>query len=440
MDRRAWYGLAFFGAACALVPSLAMWGFTVDDAFIPLRYARHLAGGVGYRWNVGGPSTDGVTPLPWAFLLAALGERDAVEALLFVKGAGVALWTLTGARLGPALGHGPRTWLGLGVLALAFPLGAWAASGMETPVALSLATFAAILFADRPRASAACAGAAAIFRPELVVWAGVVGAGAFRRSRLAALFAVAPFAVVAVARTLAFGRPAPLATLAKPSDLAHGISYAFGAALVVGTPILAFAPAAIARASVRAKTFAVAALAHALVIVAVGGDWMPYGRLWVPVAPTLLFVFVETTPKLAVVRAVVASAMAVAFASTIGVAGRGVLTDRRALVEAARPHLRDARVVAALDIGWVSAATAATIVDLAGLTDPSIAVLRGGHTSKAVDLGMLLDRGVDTLLVYTPTRQVEARLVGAERFDTWFRKDVVLPLGTHGTYTLFRRR
>ena len=63
---------AALGAACALVPALAMWGFTVDDALISIRYARHLVEGVGYRFDAGGPSTDGVTPLPWPFLIAAL--------------------------------------------------------------------------------------------------------------------------------------------------------------------------------------------------------------------------------------------------------------------------------------------------------------------------------------------------------------------------------
>jgi hypothetical protein len=440
MDRRAWYGLALLGAAAAAAPSIAMWAFTVDDALIPIRYARHLAAGEGYRWNVGGPVTDGVTPLPWTFLLALLGPREPLDALALVKAFGIALWTITGALLGPALGASRWTIVALAVLALAFPLGAWAASGMETPIAMALTTFAAILFNERPRASAACAGAAAMFRPELVVWAGILSGGLARRSRLAIPLAIGPFFLVAVVRTIAFGRPAPLATLAKPSDATHGLAYAIGAGVIVLTPILAIAPLALRRSSRRAQMLALAAIGHALAIVAVGGDWMPYGRLWVPIAASLLFVFVETASHAAIARVVLAVSAGITFAVTLAGQGRHVLTDRRNLVLMARPHLRDAHIVAALDIGWLSAATDAAIVDLAGLTDPSIAVLSGGHTSKAVDLSMLLERDVDALLVYTPMRQVEARIVRADGFEKWFAKRANLPLGEHGVYTLYRRR
>ena len=85
------------GAACALIPSLAMWGFTVDDALIPVRYANHLALGIGYRFDATGPSTDGVTPLPWPFLLAPLAAGDALTTLLRAKVIGVVAWTASGA-------------------------------------------------------------------------------------------------------------------------------------------------------------------------------------------------------------------------------------------------------------------------------------------------------------------------------------------------------
>jgi hypothetical protein len=69
------------------------------------------------------------------------------------------------------------------------------------------------------------------------------------------------------------------------------------------------------------------------------------------------------------------------------------------LIEELRAPLADAKVIAALDIGWLGAATDATIVDLAGLTDPAIAVLPGGHTSKAIPASMLDARHVDTLVL-----------------------------------------
>ena len=145
------------------------------------------------------------------------------------------------------------------------------------------------------------------------------------------------------------------------------------------------------------------------------------------------FVFVETAPR-----------------------GRDVMRDRSDLVARARPELASAKVVAALDIGWVSAATSANIVDLAGLTDPEIAALRGGHTSKAVAPRVLLDREVDVLLVYTTeggaalvgrdpagahgVRAVEARLLASDLVARRYRATAFLPLGTQGAGYLVVRR
>ena len=74
-DSRTRVRWALVFAAVATLSALAMWGFTVDDALISIRYARHLADGVGYRFNPAGPSTDGVTPLPWPFLIARSRAR-----------------------------------------------------------------------------------------------------------------------------------------------------------------------------------------------------------------------------------------------------------------------------------------------------------------------------------------------------------------------------
>jgi hypothetical protein len=467
--------LALLGGASALVPSLVMWGFTVDDALIPLRYAHHLASGAGYRFNAHGPSTDGVTPLPWAPLLAvASGAKDGdlVAALVRVKVAGIVAWTAAGTALGRALAlrSARDRWgaihaaVALVILALAFPVGAWAASGMETGVAAALATVAVIEL-DRARGSAALAGLAACLRPELVVWALAIAAGgaigALRsvspalpreRTRSGALvlaqsaaLALGPFVLCALARLALFGRAAPLALLAKPSDLSHGLVYAGAASIVVLTPVLGFAPISLCRASWTAKTIVVAAAAHVLVVIAVGGDWMPYARLMVPIAPSLVLAYVECArvarPLVSFARAAVVLVVGCVVAASAAPMGRHVHQDREELVEKARPLLASSRVIAALDVGWVGAATDAEIVDLAGLTDPAIAALPGGHTSKAVDLGMLLDRDVDTIVVYSQPRAVELRLMESSLFPDRFERAAVVPFGARGaSYAIFRRR
>ena len=200
-----------------------------------------------------------------------------------------------------------------------------------------------------------------------------------------------------------------------------------------------------------ASASGLAVLVHLVVIVVVGGDWMPYARLFVPLVPAALVAAAELggPSRAGTLRLACAAALGAAMFVARGPTGRQVMRDRLALVEAARPALRDTRAIAALDIGWVSAATEAPIVDLAGLTDPEIAALRGGHTSKAVAPRVLLDRDVDELLVYTTSlaaappegtsvetlpgaRGVEARLLGSELVRTRFRVVGVLPLGEAG--------
>ena len=224
-----------------------MWGFTVDDALIPVRYAHNLATGAGYRFDAHGASTDGVTPLPWAVLLAPLSGGDALVALVRAKVLGVAAWTGAGALLGARIGTMVRgrtqallCAAALVVMAIAFPLGAWAASGMETGVAMAIATVAATrLGIGRWYVAAVVAGVAAAFRPEMVVWALVIGAGSggergsegdggggsegergsvgLRRALIGAAIATVPFVGCAVVRMVVFGRPAPLACSRSPA-------------------------------------------------------------------------------------------------------------------------------------------------------------------------------------------------------------------------------
>jgi hypothetical protein len=262
-----------------------------------------------------------------------------------------------------------------------------------------------------------------------------------------AAIAAAPFAMVAAIRGVSFGRMAPLAVLAKPSDLAHGLTYAGAAAVVVLTPILVMAPLTMVRRSGVgiARVVVLAFCAHVMAVVAAGGDWMPYARLMVPVAPSLVIAFVvlarESRIAWSAARLAAALVLGVLLAHEAAPAGRGVHGDRADLVARARPALGDSKVVAALDIGWVSAATDARIVDLAGLTDPSIALLPGGHTSKRVDASMLLDRGVDTVVVYSEMRVVEARILRSELFISRFEAKEKLPVGTRGAfYVIYRRR
>lgn len=422
----------------------------MDDALITARVAAHLRSGAGYRFNAGGPVVDAVTPLGFAHLLAPFASGGPLGALAAAKWAGALLvfiaafslgrriWRRTSAAYGSAL---------LLSLAVTAPVAAWAVSGMET----GLVTALAIAALGQGWGADVAAAVAAALRPELAPWCVVLRLGlrvqsGLPLSRALAAPALVLGAVVAVAgmRALLFGRAAPLSVFAKPSDLAHGVSYAAHAFVQTGLPLLCVAPWSLKRGAPVARVIALSGLAHFAALALAGGDWMSLYRLAVPVLPSFVLGAAElwrvAPPWASWLRVAIAGGMSVTLALALGPSARGVGPDRARLIEAARVPLAGARVVATLDVGWVGAVAAFTVVDLAGVTDESIATLPGGHTSKRIDDGLLRGRDVDALVVLDPPREreVERRLLllpSAERFE----RAAQLPFAG-GSYSVLLRR
>jgi hypothetical protein len=410
-------------AIAALAPAIWLRGFTVDDALIPARYAAHLARGLGYRFNAGGPVTDGVTPLGFPFLLAPFARGGPLAALAAAKAVGLAAWTLAAAVLGRAVdraGGARARFSAVLLVACSAPLAAWSVAGLETGLAAALAALAVCLPAlARPRAGAASAGLAAALRPELLPWALAVAASppppregdpdpaaapsrAHARAAVRIAIAAAPFAAVVAARLAIFGRPVPLSVLAKPSDATLGARYAIACFLLTG-PVALVAPFAWRRAGGFARGLVAATAVHFVAVAIAGGDWMPLSRLAVPALPGAALAFAHLAavadPRASAVRLVLALAGQIFQLARVGPAAAAVGEGRLRVIEELRAPLAGARAVAALDVGWLGAATDATIVDLAGLTDPAIAALPGGHTSKAIPSGLLDARGVDAIVL-----------------------------------------
>lgn len=461
-----------WGAIAAGLAVIASWGFTVDDALIPARYAHHLASGAGYRFNASGTPTDGVTPLPLAWLLAPFARASVLDGWGASRVLGAAAWIVAACVLDAALarasarcGRGRASTLALlrAAVIVAMPVHAYAASGLETGLATALATVAACC-GRRPRIAALSAGLTASLRPEMVVWALVLTIGREASMRappklriLRALLAVGPFALAAGARVVAFGSAAPLAVAAKPSDATHGAVYVGAGLIASGLVALLPSRAWRRRGAGEARALLAALLAHLTVLVVVGGDWMPYSRLLVPVWPSaILMAAVAARAGSAVglrARLVVAIVLAALLSARHLPEARRVEADRRELLANARAMLEASAVVAGLDVGWIGAATDATVVDLAGLTDGEIAALPGGHTSKRVDVAMLLARGVDTIVLYqvgdatdaslasyVPARGVEARIARSPLTRRHFEAIGRARLGAHGSYLVLRRR
>jgi hypothetical protein len=287
---------------------------------------------------------------------------------------------------------------------------------METGLVTLFATLG--LLASFPGALAA--GIAAALRPELAPWAIVLSVGRIaiapaeprrRVERMAAALALSlgPVIAVAIIRWLWFGSPAPLSVSAKPPDLWPGVKYAVAATLFTGPPLTLLAPVAFGRGGSKVGVLVAAVAAHTVSMALAGGDWMKHFRLEVPVLPTALLALAELTPHVSRFFGWLRFALALVVSLVTAVdalPSRHVLLDRLETIARLQPTLTGAKMVAALDIGLVGAATPAAILDLAGITDPTIARLPGGHTSKRVPEGLVESRGTDraVLLLAPGTR------------------------------------
>ena len=240
-------------SAALALPALAafallarrLWPFTVDDTFITLRYARHLAAGIGLTYNVAQPHAEGYTSLAWTVLMA-IPHLLRTDAEAFAKSLGLALTLLTAlvaSRWASHAAHGDGGRVFAAVAAplvfLALPATAvHAVSGMETALATLLLTLllalAGAASAGNPRATALLppfATLLALARPEgvlagavaiaSVAWLAPATRRALARATLVAF--VLPLAAWEAARLAYYRLPLPLpfyVKLAHPGHLA----------------------------------------------------------------------------------------------------------------------------------------------------------------------------------------------------------------------------
>jgi hypothetical protein len=226
--------LAVALALSALTLVIAAWGFTTDDAYIPLRYARHLVAGDGLRWNPRETPVEGYSNFTYV-LAGAAALVAGSDPVVTLKTAG-ALSLLGVLFVLPALQReGARLALGLtaAFLWLSYPwVAIWSVSGLETST-YALLALAAVALAARgaeqlergaTRAARLALGAAgiavllaALTRPEgplvgISLAAGAVAHGATRDAAASADRRRGPFArgvavagPVAVAAALPYG-------------------------------------------------------------------------------------------------------------------------------------------------------------------------------------------------------------------------------------------
>lgn len=117
-----------------------------DDAYITLRYAKHLAQGWGPRWNLAGPPVEGFTSPLHVFLLALLlkfhiGIITAPRLISFLVHGMLVLWVWRWCR--PRYGSLGATLAAAGTAA-SFALLFWDLAGLEAVLFASLCTCATL--------------------------------------------------------------------------------------------------------------------------------------------------------------------------------------------------------------------------------------------------------------------------------------------------------
>ena len=289
-------------------------GFTVDDTWILMRYARNLAEGHGLVYNPG-EAVEGYTSFLWVILLAG-GMKAGADGrvVAHVLGVGLAAATtivgyLLGRRVTPGGGY-----LNLIVpagLATSLPLAVWAVSGMDTVLFAFLVTLTLYLHLEsgrraRPYLSAAgwVCGLAALARPEGWLFLAIIATHRLwrpthhgRRADLAAY--LGGFLALTIPHLLwryhYYGYWVPntfyvKAIISKSAGVLYTwdfLSYHGGLLLVA----LMALPLALRRRSEEWTVVAFALLVWVLYVGRLGG-WMPLFRFFIPVLP-LCFVLAQ---------------------------------------------------------------------------------------------------------------------------------------------------
>lgn len=401
--------LAKFGLG-ALVAALgisALWGFTVDDAFIAARTAFFLAREGHWGFNLA-ETTDSVTPLFFApaqaFFGALAGGETARDFFEISRWTGAFAWVLA---CGCFVASSRSLWRSLLFVAL-FACGhAWASAGLATPWAALALTLSVVVRQSawgHERSGAISAGAlgglAAALRPELapmslcLIWALPKARG------WVSLGWAVPTLITVGLRLFLFGEPLPLSFLAKAPELQHGLFYSLSA--IVYSGLFWFSVAGLPRGNWR-RFIVVWAMVGASLVFS-GGDWMPLFRLVVPLSlPLLLFCEqrqegdVWSLPSQVGWVCIGGGLLLWGLGPRFADAKRTLVT-REAMVDDVGKFLPADASVAAVDIGWLGLRGRAPVIDLAGVTSPPVAKMFGGHTSKRIPRAYLEKVGAQYLV------------------------------------------
>jgi hypothetical protein len=294
-----------------------------DDAYISMRYARHLADGHGLVWNIGEAPIEGFTNFLWvawiAFLIKLFGDPSyamIASAAAFHVISVVLFYRLLTARY---KAHWLPTCSATLLLAAWEPIRTQVFVALEAPLLLCLFVAALYLVSSSSTttriAGALAAGLLPLIRPDglfltLLVTALYVGtegrrglAANLRRHASALACLAGPLVLLTVGRIVYFGDALPntyyLKIVGRPDRIHYGLDYVvrflnsfYGSILLL--PFLVFTIIERTVISLIAAVGIVGILAY---VAYQGGDLFDWWRFMIPLLPLFLLLFALLASK-----------------------------------------------------------------------------------------------------------------------------------------------
>jgi hypothetical protein len=313
-----------------VIGSIDSINFTVDDTFIPMRYAENFVKGKGLVFNEG-EFVEGYSSLPWTIMLsffvkAGISQNEFDFALVqAAKLAGIffgfctlivlAYFTILLKRVEAFENDGWMLSLAVLGTGATFSFSLWSVAGLETSLCALVATVAATLYFlalqrlektgsfSRPLfyAGSVAFGFLSWVRPEQIfIWALTVAVTSLflpERTRKALVVSAVPTVIIYGVQLLwrwnYYDALLPNTVNAKVGwalqQHINGMKYALGGLIsttgVLGISYLALP--SLVRRGIHWKFLAFFSAAFILFAATSGGDWMPGYRFLVPVMPIL---------------------------------------------------------------------------------------------------------------------------------------------------------
>src|SRR5688572_3277064 len=306
-------GAGLFLVFMAII-QMSLWEHVSDDAYISFRYVERWVAGQGLTFNPG-EWVEGLSNPLWIGILAVSRRLlptvtivDAARVLGFAASVISFLAMAVAVKRSSPGRHSVAFLYAAVILACTPGFHVYATAGLETPVFGMLVTVAVLFsltqtFAARLGA-ALCLGLAAVCRPEaalygLLWWLFTRGPRQLRvrpgHELIVMATLSAPFLAYEAFRISYFGELLPNTFLAKPPGIfggIFGIAYLLQWAIALGGPLL-FVVWLLRRAPLESeagrllRASAGPLVAATIFVVYTRGDWMPFGRFLVPVAPLM---------------------------------------------------------------------------------------------------------------------------------------------------------